>query len=116
IVNLCSLAGLTGVPGMAAYGATKEAVRSLSRTAAREWGKYKINVNVINPHVRTDSMEQFEKTHSEYMAAILASIPLGRHGDPVKDAGALAIFLGSKASDYITGAMFMLDGGMTMYP
>jgi NAD(P)-dependent dehydrogenase (short-subunit alcohol dehydrogenase family) len=116
IINLCSLAGITGVPGMAAYGATKEAVRSLTRTAAREWGKYKINVNVINPHVRTDSMEQFEKTHAEYMAAILASIPLGRHGEPVTDAGALAVFLGSRASDYITGAMFMLDGGMTMFP
>jgi NAD(P)-dependent dehydrogenase (short-subunit alcohol dehydrogenase family) len=116
IINICSLAGLTGVPGMAAYGATKEGVRSLSRTAAREWGKYKINVNVINPHVRTDAMGDFEKAHPEYMAQILASIPLGRHGDPVKDAGALAVFLGSSDSDYLTGGTFMLDGGMTLFP
>ena len=116
IINVCSLAGLTGVPGMAAYGATKEGVRSLSRTAAREWGKYKINVNVINPHVRSDAMNEFEKANPEYMASILASIPLGRHGDAVEDAGGLAVFLASSASDYLTGGTFMLDGGMTMVP
>jgi NAD(P)-dependent dehydrogenase (short-subunit alcohol dehydrogenase family) len=118
IINMCSLAGLNGVAGMAAYGAAKEGVRSLTRTAAREWGKYKINVNVINPHIRTDAMDGFEKTPvgRQILDSVLAAIPLGRHGDAVKDAGALAIFLASSDSDYLTGGTYMLDGGLTMYP
>jgi NAD(P)-dependent dehydrogenase (short-subunit alcohol dehydrogenase family) len=118
IINMCSLAGFNGVAGMAAYGAAKEGVRSLTRTAAREWGKYQINVNVVSPHVRSDSMDGFEKTPEGKNALdhILATIPLGRHGDAVKDAGSLAIFLASSDSDYITGSTFMLDGGLLMTP
>ena len=115
IVNMSSLAGFNGVAGMAAYGATtKEGVRGLSRTAAREWGKYKINVNIIHPHVRSDAMNDFEREHPEYMAQILAGIPMGRHGDAVQDAGGVAVFLASSNSDYITGMTFMLDSDLFM--
>lgn len=118
IINVCSTAGLTGVEGMAAYGATKEGVRSLSRTAAREWGKYKINVNVISPHIRSDAMDAWEKTPEGKKALdmMLPQIPLRRHGDAVRDAGGLAVFLGSNSSDYLTGGTFMLDGGWIMRP
>lgn len=118
VINVCSVAGLTGVEGMAAYGAAKEGVRSLSRTAAREWGKYKINVNVINPHIRTDAMDAWEKTPEGKRALdmMLPQIPLGRHGDAIRDAGGLAVFLGSSNSDYMTGATLTLDGGWIMRP
>jgi NAD(P)-dependent dehydrogenase (short-subunit alcohol dehydrogenase family) len=116
IINFGSLAGQVGTWGFAGYGATKEGIRALSRTAAREWGKYKINVNVINPSVLSDAMEELIKNQPDMMQAALASIPMGRWGDPVRDAGGLAVFLASSASDYLTGMTFMLDGGQFMSP
>jgi 2-hydroxycyclohexanecarboxyl-CoA dehydrogenase len=116
IINLCSPAGQVGMAFSAAYNATKEGVRALTRTGAREWGKYRINVNVISPSVRTDSLERYEKEDPEFIRASLQNVPLGRFGDPIKDAGPLAVFLGSSDSDFITGMTFMLDGGLFMFP
>jgi NAD(P)-dependent dehydrogenase (short-subunit alcohol dehydrogenase family) len=116
IINLGSMSGQAGLAYYAAYNATKEGIRALSRTAAREWGKYNINVNVIVPAVRSDAFDRLERDNPAYIAQMLAAIPLGRWGDAVKDAGGLAIFLGSNASDYITGMTFMLNGGQFMYP
>jgi 2-hydroxycyclohexanecarboxyl-CoA dehydrogenase len=110
------MAGQIGNAGSAAYNATKEGVRALTRTAAREWGKYRINVNVISPSVRTDALDEFERKDPEFIEAALRQVPLGRFGDPSKDAGALALFLASSDSDFITGMTFMLDGGLFMYP
>jgi NAD(P)-dependent dehydrogenase (short-subunit alcohol dehydrogenase family) len=116
VVNFGSASAQVGIDGFSAYNATKEAIRGLSRTAAREWGKYKINVNVINPAIKSDGLIALEKNQPELMKAMLAQIPLGRWGEPIDDAGELAIFLGSSASDYITGMTFMLDGGQFMMP
>jgi NAD(P)-dependent dehydrogenase (short-subunit alcohol dehydrogenase family) len=116
IINMSSMAGQTGNAGSAAYNSTKEGVRALTRTAAREWGKYRININVISPSVRTDALNEFERKNPEFIEAALAQVPLGRFGDPLKDAGGLALFLGSSESDFITGMTFMLDGGLFMYP
>ncbi len=116
IINMCSYAGLIGAAGAAAYNSAKEGVRALTRTGAREWGKYKINVNVIAPSIRTDAFDQLEKEKPEIIEASLAMIPLGYYGEPVKDAGPLALFLGSSDSDYITGMTFTLDGGLYMAP
>lgn len=116
IINMSSMAGQIGNAGSAAYNATKEGVRALTRTAAREWGKYQINVNVISPSVRTDGLDEFERKNPEFIKAALMQVPLGRFGDPLKDAGALALFLASGDSDFITGMTFMLDGGLFMYP
>ena len=116
IINFSSTAGLASNPGTAAYNMTKEAVRSLSRTAAREWGKYGINVNVINPLVMTDALADYGKHNPELLAATEARTALGRIGDPVRVAGPLAIFLGSSESDYITGMTFQLNGGQFITP
>jgi NAD(P)-dependent dehydrogenase (short-subunit alcohol dehydrogenase family) len=116
IINMSSMAGQVGNAGSAAYNVTKEGIRALTRTAAREWGRYGINVNVISPSIRTDALDQFERANPEFIEGALAQVPLGRFGDPVKDAGPLAIFLASSASDFITGMTFMLDGGLLMYP
>ncbi len=115
IINFGSSLGQIGGEGTAAYNATKEAIRALSRTAAREWGKYKINVNVINPAVVTDAMLGYLNAHPEQAEAMLGQIPLRRWGDPVKDAGALAVFLASSDADYLTGMTFQLDGGGSMH-
>jgi len=116
IINMSSMAGQVGMAGSAAYNATKEGIRGLTRTAAREWGKYRINVNVVSPSVRTDGLEKFERENPEFIKAALQNVPLGRFGDPIKDVGPLALFLGSSDSDFITGMTFMPDGGLFMYP
>jgi NAD(P)-dependent dehydrogenase (short-subunit alcohol dehydrogenase family) len=116
IVNFGSAWGQLGNQGSAAYNANKEAIRGLTRTAAREWGKYRITCNVISPVVRTDAMMAVETAAPEHTAEALRHIPLGRWGDPVKDGGGLALFLASSQSDFLTGMTFMLDGGFCMYP
>ena len=116
IINFGSEFGMIGQAGSAAYNSTKEAIRALSRTAAREWGKYGITVNVVSPMVRTDALEAFEKADREGMEFVREQIPLRRFGDPLKDAGGLARFLASDDSSYLTGMNFMLDGGHFMAP
>jgi NAD(P)-dependent dehydrogenase (short-subunit alcohol dehydrogenase family) len=116
IVNFASEFGMIGREGAAAYNSAKEGIRGLSRTAAREWGKYGITVNVITPMVRTSALEAFEVADPAGMEAVRNEIPLRRFGDPLRDAGGLAQFLASDASSYLTGMNFMLDGGHCMVP
>jgi 2-hydroxycyclohexanecarboxyl-CoA dehydrogenase len=116
IINFGSLAGQVGIDGFSGYGAAKEAIRALSRTAAREWGKYRINVNVINPAVRTDSLMELERLEPQMVRQVLSAIPMGRFGDPIQDAGPLAVFLASSDAEFITGMTIMLDGGSFMSP
>ena len=80
IINIGSAAGLMGMEGMAVYGATKEAIRAFSRTAAREWGKYKINVNVILPHALTPASIGFQQRYPEQYQKELEENPLRRWG------------------------------------
>jgi NAD(P)-dependent dehydrogenase (short-subunit alcohol dehydrogenase family) len=115
IINFGSSSGILGQAGQAAYAATKEAIRALSRTAAREWGKYKINVNVICPGAAGPAYYEFKKKYPELIAESLKSKALGRIGDPEKDIGRVAVFLASEDSDYITGGTIMVDGGSCMY-
>ena len=115
IINIGSAAGLMGMEGMAVYGATKEAIRAFSRTAAREWGKYKINVNVILPHALTPASIGFQQRYPEQYQKELEENPLRRWGgDPEKDIGRVAVFLASEDSDYMTGQSLFVDGGSTM--
>ena len=116
IINLASEFGIVGNAGSAAYNSNKEAIRGLTRTAAREWGQHGITVNVVVPMVRTDAMETFERADPEGMRAITQQIPMRRFGDPLEDAGPLAVFLASSESAYLTGMSFMLDGGHCMFP
>lgn len=116
IINFGSRDGIIGKEGAAAYNATKEAIRALTRTAAREWGKYKINVNVICPASSSGpAFQAFAKDHPEVITETLQKIPLGRFGDPEKDIGRVAVFLASEDSDFITGHTFTVDGGLCMY-
>jgi len=111
IINFGSANGILGREGSVAYNANKEAIRAITRTAAREWGKYKINVNVICPGAETPALNAFRDRFPQYMKALRKSIPLGRFGDPEKDVGRIAVFLASEDSDYLTGHTFLVDGG-----
>ena len=124
IVNFGSLAGVEGLAGMADYAANKEAIRALSKVAAREWGQYGINVNVICPLAQAKRTEKIERTYGAessemtewqgFLADYRKDLPIQRLGDPVEDIGRTAVFLASDASDYITGQTFMVDGGAYM--
>lgn len=116
IINFGSMWGQLGYEGAAAYNATKEAIRALSRTAAREWGKHGITVNVINPVIYTDLMANYEKAAPEAVQAMIAQIPMRRVGDPLQDAGRVAVFIAGPDAAYLTGMTFQVDGGFFMAP
>lgn len=115
IINFGSMSGQRGERGLGPYNVTKEAIRTLTRTAAREWGRYQINVNVINPGAKTRALEESQRDHPPKTPPEKA-VPLGRLGDPEKDIGAVALFLASHDGDYITGMTMMADGGLLMGP
>src|SRR5678816_4882142 len=89
------------------YNAAKEAIRGLSRTAAREWGQYGINVNIINPALETRAFDAWKSARPEFVEALKQKIPMRRLGDPDKDAGPIAVFLAGPGSDYMTGSTFL---------
>ena len=116
IVTMGSAMGNTGAPGYGPYSAAKEAVRSLTRTAAREWGRYGVTVNCVCPASVAHRMPTSE-TGSERAAAFAEMYkehPLGRDGDPETDIAPAVAFLLSDASQYVTGQTMLVDGGGIM--
>jgi NAD(P)-dependent dehydrogenase (short-subunit alcohol dehydrogenase family) len=113
IVNFASSMGITGGTGFAAYNASKEAIRALTRTAAREWAPDGIVVNCIAPAAADHHGEAAKQ--SEGYRIFVESCPMGRQGDPELDIGPLAWFLCSDACRYLTGHTFMADGGAFMW-
>jgi NAD(P)-dependent dehydrogenase (short-subunit alcohol dehydrogenase family) len=113
IVNFASSMGITGGKGFAAYNASKEAVRALTRTAAREWAADGIVVNCIAPAAADHHGEAGKQ--SEGYRIFIESCPMARQGDPELDIGPLAWFLCSDACRYLTGHTFMADGGAFMW-
>lgn len=116
IINFASSSGQIGFEGNTCYNAAKEAIRALTRTAAREWGQYGINVNVINPALETRAFDAWKAARPDFVEALKQKIPMRRLGDPDRDAAPLAVFLASPGSDYMTGSTFMLEGGMHTLP
>ena len=113
IINFSSVAGLVGIPGAAAYAASKGGVRIMSKAVAMECARENIRVNSIQPGVIWTDMQQVAiKDNPDQYDAINASIPMGRMGEP-DDIAAMVTFLASDASKYITGGEFTVDGGLT---
>jgi 2-hydroxycyclohexanecarboxyl-CoA dehydrogenase len=113
IVNFASSMGITGGTGFGAYNASKEAIRAITRTAAREWGADGITVNAIAPAAATHKGES--ATKSEGYRIFVENCPMKRQGDPELDIGPLAWFLCSDACRYLTGHTLMADGGAFMW-
>jgi NAD(P)-dependent dehydrogenase (short-subunit alcohol dehydrogenase family) len=111
IINFCSLNGVTGAWFSVDYNATKEAIRGLTRSAAREWGPHGITVNVIAPGAASSGYRAWADRNPEAAAAGEQGIPLGRMGDPENDIGGVALFLASDDGAYITGHTMFADGG-----
>jgi NAD(P)-dependent dehydrogenase (short-subunit alcohol dehydrogenase family) len=124
IINLSSVAGLVGVPGHTAYGATKGAVRLYTKHAAVEFGAlgYGIRVNSVHPGLIDTDMGSavFQDFVDIGLAAdieeakeyVVNMTALGRLGT-AEDVAGMVLFLASDASSYVTGAEFVVDGGLT---
>ena len=102
VINFASLAGVIGLQGYAPYNMAKEAVRALTRSAAREWGADKITVNNVMPVADT--------------WGTAADVPaptnvLGRYGSPEEDIAPVVLFLASKDAQFLTGYSLTPDGG-----
>jgi NAD(P)-dependent dehydrogenase (short-subunit alcohol dehydrogenase family) len=115
IVNFVSAAGITGMAGYGAYNASKEAIRALTRTAAREWGRDGIVVNAIAPGAASKrGQEAAGRNEAEYRD-YLRDHPIGRQGDPEADIGPVALFLCSDGCRFLTGQTLMVDGGAFLF-
>ena len=114
IINFGSKMGIHAGPGAGAYAANKEAIRGLSRVAAKEWGRFKIRVNVINPASLSPGAAAYFEDHPDEVAVHLKDVALGYFGDAELDIGAAAVFLASDDSRYVTGQTINVDGGQVM--
>jgi NAD(P)-dependent dehydrogenase (short-subunit alcohol dehydrogenase family) len=111
IINLCSLNGVNAHMGSTEYNSAKEALRALTRTAAREWAGYGITANVICPGAKSAAFHRVMASNPELVASADAANPMGRLGDPEDDIGPVAVFLASEGSKYLTGNTLFVDGG-----
>jgi 2-deoxy-D-gluconate 3-dehydrogenase len=110
IINIASMLSFQGGIRVPSYTASKSAVMGLTRLLACEWAKHGINANAIAPgYMATNNTAQL-RADAERSEAILERIPAGRWGTPADVQGA-AVFLASKASDYINGYTVAVDGG-----
>lgn len=111
IINFVSASGMKGETGLGAYNATKEGIRALTRTAAREWGKDGILVNAIAPAAMSKRGMDYQERDPEAFAKAMAERPIGRLGDPEADIAPVALFLAGPGSQFLTGQTFLVDGG-----
>ncbi|MEO5932668.1 MAG: 2-dehydro-3-deoxy-D-gluconate 5-dehydrogenase KduD [Duganella sp.] len=110
IVNIASLLSFQGGIRVPAYAASKSALAGLTRALANEWAAKGINVNALAPGYFDTNNTAALRQDPERSEAILARIPAGRWGRPDDLAGA-AVFLASRASDYVHGITLPVDGG-----
>lgn len=114
ISSFCSvISGIYDIP----YAAAKQGINQLTRVLALELGPHHINVNAIGPGSNVTAIRWLCRPHltreqvNEVLDRIPETIPLGRHGE-VREMGLLAVYLASPASDYMTGQVIYLDGGL----
>jgi NAD(P)-dependent dehydrogenase (short-subunit alcohol dehydrogenase family) len=112
VILVGSARGHLGLANYSAYSPSKGAVHLLAKTLGCEWGPHKINVNAIAPTVFRTPLTQWMFDDNAFYLNFLKRIPMGRLGEPEDFIGTV-IFLSSKASDFMTGAIINVDGGYT---
>lgn len=116
VINMSSGAGVQSIPRHGAYGPNKEAIRGLTRIAAKEWGPDSVTVNSISPYVASAESVRYEKAHPEIIAEIMKGVALGHIGDAELNVGSLCVYLASEGGHYMTGSNFDVDGGSNIRP
>ncbi len=111
IINIASLNTSMAVPNIIAYTAAKSGIAGLTRSMAVEWTKYGIRVNAIAPGFCRTALTEKLFQDEEKRSWVMNRIPLNRLADPEDDLGYVAVFLASKASQYIIGQIIYVDGG-----
>lgn len=114
VINLGSAIGVRGGSRMAAYAMAKEAIGGLTKSAAIEWGKHGIRVNLVCPAAWSPGAEAYRDENLARWEQVQRNIPLRRFGDPYSDIGRAIVALVSDDLHYLTGATIMLDGGQVM--
>jgi NAD(P)-dependent dehydrogenase (short-subunit alcohol dehydrogenase family) len=114
IITFGSGNGVLGAAGTAPYNASKEAIRAITRTAAREWGKYKITANTVNPAVSSEGSEAYMAQNPDFRAKVMDTLALGELGT-AEDVGGACAFLASDDAAFITGMTIRVDSGKNMY-
>jgi len=112
IINICSMMSELGRNSVGAYAAAKGGLKMLTKNMATEWAKYNVQVNGIGPgYFATSQTEPIRVDGHPFNEFILHRTPAGKWGDPDDLQGA-TIFLSSKASDFVTGQIVYVDGGI----
>jgi 2-hydroxycyclohexanecarboxyl-CoA dehydrogenase len=111
IVNMGSSAGIRGDAGYGPYAASKEAIRALTRVAAREWAGDGVVVNCVCPASAGHRAPPDNALRAEHFAAMYRDHPMGRDGDAEADIAPVVLFLLSEASRFLNGETLMVDGG-----
>ena len=113
VINASSIAGLIGAPGHVLYGASKGAVRIMTKDAAIEYAGQGVRVNSIHPgYIDTDMVTYASEATKHSKAELAQGVPSGRLGT-VEDVANMVLFLASDESGHVTGAEFVIDGGGT---
>lgn len=110
IINIASLLSLQGGIRVASYTASKSGLAGLTRLLANEWAAKGVNVNAIVPGYFATNNTKALRNDPDRNRQILERIPAGRWGDP-EDLGGAAVYLASRASDYVHGVLIPVDGG-----
>ena len=110
VINVASVAGMSGAPGLSPYGASKAAVISVTKTLAVEWAASGIRVNALCPGWTATDLNRNLWDGPDGGRSTIANVPMGRWGRPAEMAGP-AVFLASDASSYMTGQVLVVDGG-----
>lgn len=110
IVNMSSIGGLAPERGLGIYSVSKAAIISLTQVMAKEWGKYGVRVNAICPGFIKTDFSQVLWSNEAVMGDVLANQPIARLGTP-EDIAELTLFLASPAASFVTGSVYLADGG-----
>ena len=110
VINVASTSGLRGKPILVSYSASKAALIRMTEALAAEWAPFGIQVNAIAPGAFTTDAQAAVTSDPDMLARRVRKIPAGRMADPV-EFGPIVAFLASPASNFVTGATFVIDGG-----
>ena len=112
IINMCSMMSELGRNTVSAYAASKGGLKMLTRNMATEWAKHNIQINGIGPgYIATSQTAPLREEGHPFNEFIIHRTPAGRWGTP-EDLGGTAVFLASKASDFVNGHVVYVDGGI----